>query len=69
MINKDSTVAVKLREKCASGELKGMRQPKKVWMFDSTFEQHKLENFRTFYNKIKKEYSGNIKKVSSFINF
>ena len=58
-LSKNSPAVAKLHEKFSSGQLTGKEQPKDVWLSDPIFQQHKLENFRTCYNKVKKEYSTN----------
>lgn len=54
-LTKNSAAVVVLRDKLESGEILGSEDPKKVWLSHATFQQHNLENFRTFYNNIRKE--------------
>ena len=52
----NSSIAVKLlRAKLESGQLSGNEAPKSVWESDPTFKMHSLSNFRTCYNKLRRE--------------
>lgn len=52
----ESSQAVKiLRAKFRTGEVTGKEKPKAVWESDPAFQKHRLNNFRTCFNKIKKQ--------------
>ena len=46
-----------LRKTFLSGEITDNEDPKEVWESERVFKQHKLGNFRTHYNKTRKEFS------------
>lgn len=43
-----------LVQEFANGEITGDEDPKDVWESDSIFQQHKLSNFRTHYNNLRR---------------
>ena len=55
-LTKSSDAVIKLREKLERGELKGTEDPKQVWLSEPLFQMHKIENFRTCWNNLKKEF-------------
>lgn len=50
-----SPVARLLREKLKGGELTGFEAPKTIWKSNSTFQAHKLSNFRGMYHRVRNE--------------
>ena len=46
-----------LAKKFLSGEILGQEDPKEVRESEEAFRQHKLRNFRTHYNKMRKEHA------------
>lgn len=57
-LTRDSKAVVKLQEMFASGQITGTEEPKAVWLADPVFHAHKLNNFRTCFNNIKKDVYG-----------
>ena len=55
-LSKNSEAVRLLREKFECNEITGDETPKQAWLMDPLFQQYKLENFRTCYNNMKKEY-------------
>lgn len=53
VLSKNSEAVIRLHEKFESGELSGDETPKQVWLSDTAFQRHKLDNFRTCYNNMK----------------
>lgn len=47
-----------LRKKFASGDIAKDAHPKQIHESNNVFRDHKLDNFRTKFNKLKSEYSG-----------
>jgi len=45
-----------LRQKFDDRHLTGDEDPKDVWESEALFKEHKLENFRTHYNRMRKEF-------------
>lgn len=61
----ESSKAVRLlRSKFRSGEVTGQELPKSVWESEPSFMDHKLNNFRTKFHKIRKELEGEGKAFS-----
>lgn len=58
-LSKDSQAVVKLYDLFAKGIINGSEEPKSVWQSDPIFQVHKLNNFRTCYNNIRREVMGN----------
>lgn len=52
----NSKAMVLLRKKFESEEISRNDDPKSVWSQEPLFSVHKLDNFRTRFNKLKKEY-------------
>lgn len=56
-LTRDSKAVVLIQELIASGKINQSTEPKAVWLSDPIFQAHKLANFRTCFNNIKKEAS------------
>lgn len=50
-----STAVVLLRKKLAAGEVNLKDNPEKFWSSDPLFMEHKLDNFRSIFNRIRTE--------------
>lgn len=59
-LTKGSKAVKLLRSKFQKGEITGKEDPKLVWQSDDVFKQHKLPNFRTCYNNVKKDFLDSI---------
>ena len=71
-LSQDSKAVVRLVELFANGTVSSKSEPKAVWLSVPTFQIHKLNNFRTCFNNIRKDYltdkiSGNFTVFSVFI--
>ena len=55
-LTRDSQAVVKLIEGFANGSISTSSEPKTVWTSDPVFSAHKLNNFRTCFNNIRKEF-------------
>ena len=56
-LTKNSLAVKTLNSMLSSGELSGTDNPKSVWESNHLFKSHKLPNFRTCYNRLRKQYS------------
>lgn len=54
-LTESSTAVVLLRKKLAAGEVSLTDNPKTVWSSDPLFMEHKLDNFRSKFNRIRTE--------------
>lgn len=52
-LTKDSAAYKLLAQKFDDGEIEPADRPKEVWLTEEVFQQHKLDNFRTAFNKMK----------------
>lgn len=68
VLSQNSEAVVRLREKLSSGELSGTETPKQAWLSDVLFQQHKLDNFRTCYNKMKEQYKSEAHSKFNFLS-
>ena len=55
-LTRDSQAVVKLIEGFTNGSISVTSEPKTVWLSDPVFTAHKLNNFRTCFNNIRKEF-------------
>lgn len=54
-LTRDSQAVVKLTALFSDGKIAPGTEPKAVWLSDPVFHVHKLHNFRTCFNNIRKE--------------
>lgn len=57
-LTKTSRAVKLLRSKFETGEVTGREDPKEFWQSEVVFQEHKLTNFRTCYNNIRKDFEG-----------
>lgn len=65
----NSTVITLLRKGFDEGEVNGDDDPKTIWSSRRVFSEHKLDNFRTRFNKLKNEFFDEYSKSPYFSNF
>ena len=75
-LTRDSKAVVRLQELFAAGKIDHSTEPKATWLSDSVFTAHKLANFRTCFNNMKKDSSlggnteeGKLDQSKSVLNF
>lgn len=52
----NSKAMILLKKKFENGDISAEDTPKSIWGSELVFMEHKLDNFRTRFNKLKKEF-------------